>query len=159
GVSPTFVHRRSGGEIYSLKTQRRPEPSLRFRGRGGALPLPQGDSIQTLAFLPKAWSFCKQVVPDPRGELAGGDGPLVLGLDQPVPADQERPRLGRQAPLAHPAVVALGRVVPLEDLDVNEAHALLLEAAPDPVDHVHDRPADAAGAELRRGEGDDEGAV
>src|SRR6266567_3690929 len=59
-------------------------------------------------------------------------------------------------PLLHPAVGALARVVVLVDLDVDEANWRLRVLPANPVDHVDDRPADAALAIARCRERDDE---
>src|SRR5919204_991544 len=94
--------------------------------------------------------------PDRRLELAYRDGPLELRLDPAVTADDERPRLRSEAPLAHPAVVAERGAVVREDLDVDEADAGPLESSPHVVDDVDDWTARSARAVARRRKGDDE---
>src|SRR2546430_11817456 len=54
-------------------------------------------------------------------ELGLRDRSLELRLDAAVAADQERPWLARQTPLADPLIFALGRIVVSIDLDVDEA--------------------------------------
>src|SRR4029079_509968 len=97
-----------------------------------------------------------QVGADGPRELVGGNRALELALDPAVATDEERPGLRRQAPLPHPAVVALRRVVVPVDLDVDEANPATREAPRDRLDDVHHWPADAARAEARGREGHDE---
>ena len=95
-------------------------------------------------------------LPDRRVELANGDGAFEPVTDLAVGADDEDPRLGGQLPLRHPLVHALGGIVVLVDLDVDEADARVGVVAAHRADDVHGRPAGAARAVLRRREGDDE---
>src|SRR4051812_33502731 len=89
-------------------------------------------------------------------ELGDRDRALELGLDAAVAADEEDPRLARQAPLAHPPVRPLGgHVVPV-DLDVDEPDAVALVLPADGVDDVDDGAAGAARAVLRRREDEHE---
>src|ERR687892_584004 len=101
----------------------------------------------------------------PLPEL-GGDGVLELPhrrrafepFDDPaVGADEERPRLRLELPLAHPLVEALRGVVVLVDLDVDETDVAAVEPARDLLDDVDSGAARAARAELGRREDDGEG--
>src|SRR5512146_1572956 len=58
---------------------------------------------------------------DARGQLTDGERPFELGLDETASPDQESPGLRREAPLAHPTVLTVLRIVPLVDLDMDEA--------------------------------------
>src|SRR5207253_1653985 len=102
------------------------------------------------ALSPSTW--LAQILPYGSRQLAHRDRSLEARLDPPVRPDQKRPRLGRKVPLLEPAVVAERDVVVLVDLDVDEADAAALEARAHDIDDVDDRPARAAGAELRRRE-------
>ena len=75
----------------------------------------------------------------------------------PGPVDDERPGLAREPPFLHPFVDPAGRIVLVVDLDVDETDTCALELRAHLVQHVDDRPADAAEAERRRGKGHNEG--
>src|SRR5881296_1140461 len=68
------------------------------------------------------------------------------------PADEKHPRFALQAPLAHPAVVASGRIVAVIDLDVDEADGRARKLPAHTRDDVDDGTACSARAELRRRE-------
>ena len=98
---------------------------------------------------------------------AGASGPTASSSRtetralEPVPdlavgTDDEDPRLGGQVPLLHPLVHALGGIVVLVDLDVDEADARVGVLAAHRTDDVDGRAAGAARAVLRRRERDDE---
>ena len=72
----------------------------------------------------------------------------------PVAVHDERPRLGWQLPAGHLLAHAVVRVVAFVDLLLDEGD-VLRGAGADLLDDVDDRAADAALAQLRRGEGDD----
>src|SRR5256714_8698159 len=98
----------------------------------------------------------QQAASDGGCELADRDRPLELRLDATVGADEERPRLRREPPLAHEGVQPQRGVVPPVDLDVDEPDIRAAQATTHGVDDVDDGAAGPAGAELRRREGDDE---
>src|SRR5947209_19009137 len=69
-------------------------------------------------------------------ELGLRDRSLELRLDAAVAADEERPWLARQTPLADPLIFALGRIVVSVDLDMDEADPGAGEGPTNAVGHV-----------------------
>ena len=92
-------------------------------------------------------------------ELGGAEGALEARPDDPVLVDDERERLALELPLVDPLVGALGRIVVLVDLDVDEVDAVLLPVLRDGLHDLDDRAARARLAVERRREGDDERAM
>src|SRR3989442_15521046 len=80
-------------------------------------------------------------------ELGLRDRSLELRLDAAVAADEKRPRLARQTPLADPLIFSLGRIVVSVDLDVDEADPAACEGPTNAVDDVDDGAAGPARAE------------
>src|SRR2546425_4550777 len=85
-------------------------------------------------------------------ELGLRDRSLELRLDAAVTADEERPGLARQTPLADPLIFALGRIVVSIDLDVNEADSGAREGPSNAVGDVDDGAARPARTETGRRE-------